>query len=93
MKLGKTKNIILKYKSFFCFILVLFSISISAFSQSVVLKNNLLYDATLTPNIGIEVKLAARWTAGLNLGYQPWPFKDTAERKMRHLLVAPEVRY
>ena len=55
MELGKTKHIILKYKSFFCFILVFFSISISALSQSVVLKNNLLYDATLTPNIGIEV--------------------------------------
>ena len=73
--------------------LMLFCISICSMSQTVVLKNNLLYDATLTPNIGIEVKLSQKWTAGLNLGYQPWPFKDTTERKMRHLLIAPEVRY
>lgn len=77
-----------------CFmLLMLFSVSSFGFSQSLVLKNNLLYDATLTPNLGLEVKLSKQWTAGLNVGYQPWPFKDTAERKMRHLLIAPEVRY
>jgi len=74
-------------------LLVLCCISSTCLSQNVAVKNNLLYDATLTPNIGIEVKLADQWTAGLNLGYQPWPFKDTTERKLRHLLIAPEVRY
>ena len=74
-------------------LLVWLCICANGYSQTVVLKNNLLYDATLTPNIGIEVKLSRQWSAGLNLGYQPWPFKDTAERKMRHLLIAPEVRF
>lgn len=73
--------------------LILLSISICGFSQKVVLKNNLLYDATLTPNLGIEVRLDDKWTAGLNVGYQPWPFSDAKERKLRHLLIAPEVRY
>lgn len=73
--------------------LMLFCNSLCGFSQTVVLKNNLLYDATLTPNIGIEVKLSNRWTAGLNVGYQPWPFSDKTERKLRHLLIAPEARY
>ena len=77
----------------FIILLAFCSISLSGYTQTVVLKNNLLYDATLTPNIGIEVKLAKQWSAGINVGYQPWPFKDTTERKMRHLLIAPEIRY
>ena len=93
MILTKSYYIVLKIIALVSFVLVLCSISLPVMSQSIVLKNNLLYDATLTPNIGIEVKLADKWTAGLNLGYQPWPFKDTAERKMRHFLIAPEVRY
>lgn len=82
-----------KLEKYILLLTLLFSVSLSGYTQTVVLKNNLLYDATLTPNIGIEVKLANQWSAGINLGYQPWPFKDTSERKMRHFLIAPEIRY
>ncbi|MBR4379687.1 MAG: DUF3575 domain-containing protein [Bacteroidaceae bacterium] len=82
---GRIRSIVL--------MLFLCGISLCCFSQTVVLKNNFLYDATLTPNLGIEVRLDDKWTAGLNVGYQPWPFDDKTERKLRHLLISPEVRY
>ena len=49
-----------------CFwMLILFSCVLSQVSaQKVAIKNNFLYDAALTPNLGVEVFLSPRWTAG-----------------------------
>lgn len=55
------------------------------------LKNNLLYDASLTPNIGMEVGLARKWTFDATFGLNPWTFNDN--KKWRHWLVQPEARY
>ena|SRR3712207_3280858 len=66
-------------------------LSLSA-QQTFAVKNNLVYDATLTPNLGLEFKVDSLWTVGLNAGYRPWPTDDNVTRKWRHLLVAPEVR-
>ena len=78
-----------------CFwMLILFSCVLSQVSaQKVAIKNNFLYDAALTPNLGVEVFLSPRWTAGLNVGYLPWPSNDRHERKWKHFLFAPEARY
>ena len=54
------------------------------------LKNNLLYDASLTPNIGMEVGLARKWTFDATFGLNPWTFNDN--KKWRHWLVQPEAR-
>ena len=48
------------------------------------LKNNLLYDASLTPNIGMEVGLARKWTFDATFGLNPWTFNDN--KKWRHCL-------
>lgn len=61
-------------------------------AQKVVVKNNLLYDATATPNLGFDVRVAPRWTVGVLAGYNPFPLHD-AERKWKHVLIAPETRY
>mgnify|MGYP002622379203 CR=1 FL=1 len=59
-----------------------------------VLRNNLAYDAALTPNLGVELRFdSARWSLGLNAGFRPWPTDDQAEKKWRHLLLAPELRH
>lgn len=58
-----------------------------------VLKNNLLYDAVLTPNLTFEVKLAERWTLQAEVGFNPFPLDDTKEHKWRHLLVGLEAKY
>ena len=57
------------------------------------IKNNLLYDAVLTPNLTFEVKLAKRWTLQAEVGFNPFPLDDTKEHKWRHVLVDLEGKY
>ena len=68
--------------------------SVTASAQTFVVKNNLLYDATLTPNLGFEGAVAPRWTIGLNGGFNPWkhPYSDK-EKQLRHVFISPEARY
>ena len=74
--------------------LVLFiSFFLYAHAQRVTISNNLLYDAWLTPNLRVGVRLAPHWSAGLTAGFRPWPTDDETTRKWRHLLLSPEVRY
>ena len=58
--------------------------------QNVALKTNLLYDATLTANAGIEFGLAPRWSLDLSGNYNGWTVND---HKWKHWLVQPEARY
>jgi outer membrane protein OmpA-like peptidoglycan-associated protein len=62
-------------------------------AQQVTISNNLLYDAWLTPNLRVGVRLAPHWSAGLTAGYNPWPSDENKSRKWKHLLVSPSVRY
>ena len=55
--------------------------------------NNLLYDATLTPNLRFGLRLSDHWSAGLTAGYRPWPSDDDVDTKWRHMLFSPDVRY
>ena len=64
-----------------------------ASAQEVTVSNNLLYDAFLTPNLRVGVRLAPHWSVGMTAGYRPWPKDDAATRKLRHLLLSPSVRY
>lgn len=57
------------------------------------LKNNLLYDAALTPNLSLEFRLAEHWSLQLEAGFNPWPLNDEVEHKWRHLLVGAEAKY
>lgn len=63
-------------------------------AQEVALKTNLLYDATTTPNLGIEVGVGRCNTVQLFYGINPWSFdSDTkGERKAKHWLLMPEYR-
>ncbi|MGM9698106.1 MAG: DUF3575 domain-containing protein [Prevotella sp.] len=60
-------------------------------AQKVAVKTNLLYDATTTPNLGLEARLSEHWTTGLNFALNPWTFSDN--KKLKHLLVSPQARY
>ena len=62
-------------------------------AQQVTLSNNLLYDAWLTPNLRMGVRLSPHWSVGLTAGYRPWPTDDQTSKKWKHLLLAPDVRY
>ena len=60
-------------------------------AQRVVGKTNLLYWATGTPNLGVEVALNGRNTLALQGGWQPWQYSDT--KKMKHWALQPEWKY
>ena len=63
----------------------------TAQSQVVGVKTNLLYDMTSTINLGLEIGLAPKWSLELPVNYNPWEFSK--DRKLKHWLVQPEVRY
>jgi len=68
--------------------------------QEVSIRNNLLYDATGTPNLGVEVQVGDHVSVGVNGGIKTWPRflawdNDNVSNTThwRHFLVAPEARY
>ena len=72
---------------------LLFLTATKTFAQKVTVGNNLLYDATLTPNLRVGVRLSPHWSVGLTGGYRPWPTSDDKTKKWKHLLVSPDLRY
>ena len=59
----------------------------------VVLRTNLLYDATLSPNLGIELRTDSAWSVGANVGVNFWDIDKEKNKKWRHVMVSPYVRY
>ena len=55
-------------------------------------KTNLLAYSTLIPNIGVEVRLAPRWSFEVTGLYSPYNL-FSRDRKTRFLAMKPEVRY
>ncbi len=59
-------------------------------AQDVAVKTNLLYDAVLTPNIGVEVGVAPKWTIDVTGQLNAWTVN---EHYWKHWLAQPEARY
>lgn len=74
-------------------VLILFTGAVPMNAQKLGLKTNALYWATATPNLGLEVAFADRWTFDLEGGYNPWTFNKENNVKVKHFLVSPEFRY
>lgn len=55
------------------------------------LKTNLLYDATGTFNLGVEFRLSNKTSLELPFNWNPWTFSNN--KKIKHWMVAPELRY
>lgn len=60
-------------------------------AQSIAVKSNLLYDATSTLNMGVELGLSRQWTLDVPLNYNSW--KPGNGRRLRHWGIQPEARY
>lgn len=75
----------------FAIIGLLMVLAVPLHAQKVAVKNNLLYDVSLTPNLGVEWRMSDHWTGGLSAGYNPFSFSDN--KKWKHILVSPEARY
>ena len=74
-------------------VLLLLSLIIPRSSaQTLALRTNLLYDATLSPNLGAEVRIDSLWSAGINVGFNAWNIDKAKNKKWRHVLVSPNVR-
>ena len=59
-------------KTFLLLAFVLLSCNI--YSQVVGIKSNLLYDATTSLNLGVEVALDSKLTLDISGNYNPWEF-------------------
>jgi len=84
----------MKSHIFICSIFLFSVIPLSAqqqFEPHWSLKNNLLYDATLTPNIGVEVVTDSANSLQLFYGLHPWKF--SGNKKLRHWSLMPEWRH
>ena len=62
----------------------------SAKGEDVSIKTNLIPDLGLSPNLGVEAKLAPKWSFDLTGQMNLWPIKN---HKWKHWLVQPEARY
>lgn len=59
-------------------------------AQTVGLKSNLISEALLSPNIGVEVELAPRWSLDVSGQVNFWTVNS---HKWKHWLAQPEARY
>lgn len=59
-------------------------------AQHVGLKTNLLYDALLTPTLGVEVGLAPKWSLDVSGSLNAWVVND---KRWKQWMVQPEARY
>ena len=74
---------------------------INTFNQSnrkpayIALKNNLLYDAAMLPNLAFEVYLGAQWSLELNGNWSWWKFNEPVQNEWYHRIqtVGAELRY
>ena len=55
------------------------------------LKSNLVYDITTTLNIGIEYRFLDYLSFDFSINYNPWTFSKN--KKLKHILFQPELRY
>ena len=65
--------------------------SLTASAQNVVVKTNLLYDITTTANLGMEFKVAPKWTVDISGNLNAWTFSEN--KKWKHWVLQPEARY
>lgn len=77
-------------KKKFCLLILALGIVAGARGQDVAVKTNLLSDAALNANAGVEVKLARKWSLDLTGQMNLWPIND---HKWKHVLFQPEARY
>lgn len=60
------------------------------FAQNVGIKTNLIYDALLSPTLGVEVGLAPKWSLDLSGTVNFWTVND---KRWKQWMVQPEARY
>lgn len=72
-------------------LLVLFMAVQGMLAQKVAFKTNLISDALLSPNVGIEVSVAPKMTLDFSGEFNLW--KLSGDKQWRHVAFQPELRY
>lgn len=90
MNIVKCKYKLKRMKRILFLCIVLFG-TVSLSGQSVAVKTNLLYDLSLSPNLGVEIGLTNKNTLHLSASYNPFELGDN--KKLKHWLIEPELRY
>ena len=72
-------------------LVVFFCTSLTLQAQEIAIKTNLLYDATTTPNLALELGTSQKQTIQLMYSWNPWKFSDT--KQLRHWLLSLEYRW
>lgn len=65
---------------------------ITASAQRVAVKTDLLDDALLNPNAGVEIKIASKWSFELLGQLNAWEL-DHGSKMWKHWMAMPELRY
>ena len=60
-------------------------------AREVAVKTNLLYDATLSINLGAEMEIAPQWSVDLSGNLNAWTLSHG--RRWKHWFLQPEARY
>lgn len=68
---------------------IMFALNVKG--QDIAVKTNLLYDLTATVNAGVEVGVAPKWSLDLSGNLNAWNMGG--DKKWKHWMVQPEVRY
>ena len=66
-------------------------IGFSVSAQDVAVKSNLLYDAALNINGGVEFGVAPKWTVDVTANYNNWTFSEG--KRWKNWFLQPEARY
>lgn len=66
-------------------------IGLSVSAQDVAVKSNLLYDAALNINGGVEFGVAPKWTVDVTANYNNWTFSEG--KRWKNWFLQPEARY
>ena len=83
----------MKRKLSFCLLFALMFLGglPSVGAQDWAVKTNIVYDATATANLGVEIGLAPKWTLDFSGNLNAWSKND--KTKLKHWLLQPEARY
>lgn len=60
-------------------------------AQVVAVKSNVLYDATATVNLGVEVAFNKHWSLDISGNYNGWDI--VSDKSWKHWMIQPEGRY
>ena len=69
--------------------LMLLLVGLAANAQKVGIKTNLISDAVTSPNLGVEFRMAPKWTFDFSGQLNAWNIHD---RRWRHWMLQPEAR-